>query len=145
MGSLDLTSVFFKCSGGKNQRGASEVSSVSAEGDHVLPARRGEAGECGGVCSNQRPTGPVYSYGLLQLHGWRFGQLEEDGQRAGLASLHWLLWWQVRRFFCGTVRLMVNVFPAASLVGNLSDDYTIGFGKFVDKVIEPQTDMRPSK
>uniref|UniRef100_A0A671XFI0 Integrin beta n=1 Tax=Sparus aurata TaxID=8175 RepID=A0A671XFI0_SPAAU len=33
----------------------------------------------------------------------------------------------------------------ASLVGNLSDDYTIGFGKFVDKVIEPQTDMRPSK
>uniref|UniRef100_A0A7N5ZTX1 Integrin beta n=1 Tax=Anabas testudineus TaxID=64144 RepID=A0A7N5ZTX1_ANATE len=27
----------------------------------------------------------------------------------------------------------------------LSDDYTIGFGKFVDKVIEPQTDMRPSK
>lgn len=47
--------------------------------------------------------------------------------------------------FCGTVRLMVNVLPAASLVGNLSDDYTIGFGKFVDKVIEPQTDMRPSK
>ncbi|XP_026171140.1 integrin beta-4 isoform X2 [Mastacembelus armatus] len=33
----------------------------------------------------------------------------------------------------------------ASLVGKLSDDYTIGFGKFVDKVIEPQTDMRPSK
>ncbi|XP_055085750.1 integrin beta-4 isoform X2 [Periophthalmus magnuspinnatus] len=33
----------------------------------------------------------------------------------------------------------------ASLVGELSDDYTIGFGKFVDKVIEPQTDMRPSK
>ncbi|KAM8730659.1 integrin beta-4-like [Acanthopagrus schlegelii] len=33
----------------------------------------------------------------------------------------------------------------ASLVENLSDDYTIGFGKFVDKVIEPQTDMRPSK
>uniref|UniRef100_A0A3B4BB12 Integrin beta n=1 Tax=Periophthalmus magnuspinnatus TaxID=409849 RepID=A0A3B4BB12_9GOBI len=31
-----------------------------------------------------------------------------------------------------------------SLVGELSDDYTIGFGKFVDKVIEPQTDMRPS-
>uniref|UniRef100_A0A3B3BV19 Integrin beta n=1 Tax=Oryzias melastigma TaxID=30732 RepID=A0A3B3BV19_ORYME len=27
----------------------------------------------------------------------------------------------------------------------LSDDYTIGFGKFVDKVIEPQTDMRPAK
>ncbi|XP_054454661.1 integrin beta-4 [Anoplopoma fimbria] len=26
-----------------------------------------------------------------------------------------------------------------------SDDFTIGFGKFVDKVIEPQTDMRPSK
>uniref|UniRef100_A0A8B9LL02 Integrin beta n=1 Tax=Astyanax mexicanus TaxID=7994 RepID=A0A8B9LL02_ASTMX len=33
----------------------------------------------------------------------------------------------------------------AKLVGTLSDDYTIGFGKFVDKVIEPQTDMRPSK
>uniref|UniRef100_A0A7N5ZSS9 Integrin beta n=1 Tax=Anabas testudineus TaxID=64144 RepID=A0A7N5ZSS9_ANATE len=33
----------------------------------------------------------------------------------------------------------------ASLVEKLSDDYTIGFGKFVDKVIEPQTDMRPSK
>ncbi|KAJ8264147.1 hypothetical protein GJAV_G00145770 [Gymnothorax javanicus] len=33
----------------------------------------------------------------------------------------------------------------AKLVGKLSDDYTIGFGKFVDKVTEPQTDMRPSK
>uniref|UniRef100_A0A671P9Y4 Integrin beta n=1 Tax=Sinocyclocheilus anshuiensis TaxID=1608454 RepID=A0A671P9Y4_9TELE len=33
----------------------------------------------------------------------------------------------------------------AQLVGKLSDDYTIGFGKFVDKVTEPQTDMRPSK
>ncbi|XP_031179745.1 integrin beta-4-like [Sander lucioperca] len=33
----------------------------------------------------------------------------------------------------------------ASLVKQLSDDYTIGFGKFVDKVIEPQTDMRPTK
>ncbi|XP_044035313.1 integrin beta-4 isoform X2 [Siniperca chuatsi] len=33
----------------------------------------------------------------------------------------------------------------ASLVEKLSEDYTIGFGKFVDKVIEPQTDMRPSK
>lgn len=33
----------------------------------------------------------------------------------------------------------------ASLVEKLSSDYTIGFGKFVDKVIEPQTDMRPSK
>ncbi|XP_036383011.1 integrin beta-4 isoform X1 [Megalops cyprinoides] len=33
----------------------------------------------------------------------------------------------------------------AELVGKLSDDYTIGFGKFVDKVSEPQTDMRPSK
>uniref|UniRef100_A0A8C1KDT6 Integrin beta n=1 Tax=Cyprinus carpio TaxID=7962 RepID=A0A8C1KDT6_CYPCA len=31
------------------------------------------------------------------------------------------------------------------VVGTLSDDYTIGFGKFVDKVTEPQTDMRPSK
>ncbi|KAI3365414.1 hypothetical protein L3Q82_010504, partial [Scortum barcoo] len=33
----------------------------------------------------------------------------------------------------------------ATLVEKLSSDYTIGFGKFVDKVIEPQTDMRPSK
>ncbi|XP_016889703.1 integrin beta-4 isoform X2 [Cynoglossus semilaevis] len=33
----------------------------------------------------------------------------------------------------------------ATVVGTLSDDYTIGFGKFVDKVIEPQTDMRKSK
>ncbi|XP_071397592.1 integrin beta-4 [Centroberyx affinis] len=33
----------------------------------------------------------------------------------------------------------------AVLVEKLSDDYTIGFGKFVDKVIEPQTDMRPEK
>ncbi|XP_029977239.1 integrin beta-4 isoform X2 [Sphaeramia orbicularis] len=33
----------------------------------------------------------------------------------------------------------------AVLVKKLSDDYTIGFGKFVDKVIEPQTDMRPRK
>ncbi|XP_059379131.1 integrin beta-4-like isoform X2 [Carassius carassius] len=33
----------------------------------------------------------------------------------------------------------------AELVGKISDDYTIGFGKFVDKVTEPQTDMRPAK
>ncbi|XP_059180647.1 integrin beta-4 [Centropristis striata] len=33
----------------------------------------------------------------------------------------------------------------ATLVEDLSADYTIGFGKFVDKVIEPQTDMRESK
>lgn len=33
----------------------------------------------------------------------------------------------------------------AVLVEHLSNDYTIGFGKFVDKVIEPQTDMRPEK
>ncbi|XP_034049235.1 integrin beta-4 isoform X3 [Thalassophryne amazonica] len=33
----------------------------------------------------------------------------------------------------------------AKLVKDLSDDYTIGFGKFVDKVTEPQTDMRPTK
>lgn len=33
----------------------------------------------------------------------------------------------------------------AILVKKLSDDYTIGFGKFVDKVVEPQTDMRPAK
>ncbi|XP_019939014.2 integrin beta-4 isoform X1 [Paralichthys olivaceus] len=31
------------------------------------------------------------------------------------------------------------------LVKELSSDYNIGFGKFVDKVIEPQTDMRPVK
>lgn len=43
------------------------------------------------------------------------------------------------------VILIAIVFPIASLVQKLSDDYTIGFGKFVDKVIEPQTDMRPSK
>lgn len=36
-------------------------------------------------------------------------------------------------------------FLVASLVKQLSDDYTIGFGKFVDKVVEPQTDMRPAK
>ncbi|XP_056152802.1 integrin beta-4 isoform X2 [Lampris incognitus] len=33
----------------------------------------------------------------------------------------------------------------ATLVEKLSEDYTIGFGKFVDKVVEPQTDMRPIK
>ncbi|XP_026103225.1 integrin beta-4-like isoform X1 [Carassius auratus] len=33
----------------------------------------------------------------------------------------------------------------AQLVDQISDDYTIGFGKFVDKVTEPQTDMRPAK
>ncbi|XP_066560998.1 integrin beta-4 isoform X2 [Amia ocellicauda] len=33
----------------------------------------------------------------------------------------------------------------AKVVEDLSADYTIGFGKFVDKVTEPQTDMRPSK
>ncbi|XP_031699889.1 integrin beta-4 isoform X1 [Anarrhichthys ocellatus] len=33
----------------------------------------------------------------------------------------------------------------ATFVKTLSKDYTIGFGKFVDKVIEPQTDMRPEK
>ncbi|CAL8304419.1 unnamed protein product [Lota lota] len=33
----------------------------------------------------------------------------------------------------------------STLVKSLSDDYTIGFGKFVDKVVEPQTDMRPAK
>lgn len=31
------------------------------------------------------------------------------------------------------------------VVEKLSNDYTIGFGKFVDKVVEPQTDMRPTK
>lgn len=43
------------------------------------------------------------------------------------------------------VILTGHVFPVASLVGRLSNDYTIGFGEFVDKVIEPQTDMRPNK
>lgn len=38
-----------------------------------------------------------------------------------------------------------GAFFVASLVGQLSNDYTIGFGKFVDKVTEPQTDMRPEK
>ncbi|CAL8282508.1 unnamed protein product [Merluccius merluccius] len=33
----------------------------------------------------------------------------------------------------------------ATLVKSLSNNYTIGFGKFVDKVVEPQTDMRPVK
>ncbi|XP_069785428.1 integrin beta-4 isoform X2 [Narcine bancroftii] len=31
----------------------------------------------------------------------------------------------------------------ADVVKNMSNDYTIGFGKFVDKVTVPQTDMRP--
>ncbi|KAG8565719.1 hypothetical protein GDO81_012956 [Engystomops pustulosus] len=33
----------------------------------------------------------------------------------------------------------------ANVVSTLSTDYTIGFGKFVDKVSVPQTDMRPEK
>ncbi|XP_040294729.1 integrin beta-4 isoform X2 [Bufo bufo] len=33
----------------------------------------------------------------------------------------------------------------ADVVRTLSTDYTIGFGKFVDKVSVPQTDMRPEK
>ncbi|XP_067913943.1 integrin beta-4 isoform X2 [Heterodontus francisci] len=33
----------------------------------------------------------------------------------------------------------------ANVVRNMSSDYTIGFGKFVDKVTVPQTDMRPSR
>uniref|UniRef100_UPI00398E4990 integrin beta-4 isoform X2 n=1 Tax=Pristiophorus japonicus TaxID=55135 RepID=UPI00398E4990 len=33
----------------------------------------------------------------------------------------------------------------ADVVRNMSSDYTIGFGKFVDKVTVPQTDMRPSR
>ncbi|XP_060700363.1 integrin beta-4 isoform X2 [Hemiscyllium ocellatum] len=33
----------------------------------------------------------------------------------------------------------------ADVVRNMSNDYTIGFGKFVDKVTVPQTDMRPSR
>uniref|UniRef100_A0A3P9P985 Integrin beta-4-like n=1 Tax=Poecilia reticulata TaxID=8081 RepID=A0A3P9P985_POERE len=42
-------------------------------------------------------------------------------------------------------KLMVCVLPVATVVQEISSDYTIGFGKFVDKVIEPQTDMRPDK
>ncbi|XP_078426971.1 integrin beta-4 isoform X2 [Cetorhinus maximus] len=33
----------------------------------------------------------------------------------------------------------------ADVVRNMSSDYTIGFGKFVDKVTVPQTDMRPAR
>uniref|UniRef100_H3AZC6 Integrin beta n=1 Tax=Latimeria chalumnae TaxID=7897 RepID=H3AZC6_LATCH len=33
----------------------------------------------------------------------------------------------------------------ADFMQRLSHDYTIGFGKFVDKVVAPQTDMRPEK
>ncbi|XP_037664957.1 integrin beta-4 isoform X1 [Choloepus didactylus] len=33
----------------------------------------------------------------------------------------------------------------ARVLGQLTSDYTIGFGKFVDKVSVPQTDMRPEK
>ncbi|KAM9209108.1 integrin beta-4 isoform 2-T3 [Dugong dugon] len=33
----------------------------------------------------------------------------------------------------------------AQVLGQLTSDYTIGFGKFVDKVSVPQTDMRPEK
>lgn len=42
--------------------------------------------------------------------------------------------------------VMGNVlYYVARLVHELSDDFTIGFGKFVDKVVEPQTDMRETK
>lgn len=33
----------------------------------------------------------------------------------------------------------------ANFLRELTDNYTIGFGKFVDKVTAPQTDMRPVK
>ncbi|PNJ87924.1 ITGB4 isoform 8, partial [Pongo abelii] len=33
----------------------------------------------------------------------------------------------------------------ARVLSQLTSDYTIGFGKFVDKVSVPQTDMRPEK
>ncbi|KAM3844897.1 integrin beta-4 isoform 3-T5 [Vipera latastei] len=33
----------------------------------------------------------------------------------------------------------------ANFLRELTDDYTIGFGKFVDKVTAPQTDMRPTR
>lgn len=51
----------------------------------------------------------------------------------------------VKVVMAADVTLTGDVLPAASLVEKLSNDYTIGFGEFVDKVIEPQTDMRPSK
>uniref|UniRef100_A0A8C3APD8 Integrin beta n=1 Tax=Cyclopterus lumpus TaxID=8103 RepID=A0A8C3APD8_CYCLU len=38
-----------------------------------------------------------------------------------------------------------NLKKMAKLVNDLSDDPTIGFGKFVDKVTDPQTDMRQAK
>lgn len=34
---------------------------------------------------------------------------------------------------------------AAEFLQALTSNYTIGFGKFVDKVSSPQTDMRPEK
>lgn len=33
----------------------------------------------------------------------------------------------------------------AEFLQALTSNYTIGFGKFVDKVSSPQTDMRPEK
>lgn len=33
----------------------------------------------------------------------------------------------------------------AEFLQDLTSNYTIGFGKFVDKVSSPQTDMRPEK
>lgn len=33
----------------------------------------------------------------------------------------------------------------AGFLRNLTSNFTIGFGKFVDKVSSPQTDMRPEK
>lgn len=35
--------------------------------------------------------------------------------------------------------------PSAGFLQDLTSNYTIGFGKFVDKVTSPQTDMRPEK
>lgn len=48
--------------------------------------------------------------------------------------------------------LFIHVSPPPSLpplsaefLQDLTSNYTIGFGKFVDKVSSPQTDMRPEK
>lgn len=73
----------FHSPGWEDQHEAPAVPGVTSAADHDLPARRGEDGGRGGVCSYQRSSGSLYSYGLLQLHGWRFGQPEEDGLKAG--------------------------------------------------------------
>lgn len=45
------------------------------------------------------------------------------------------------------ISLFMSLLPplAAEFLQDLTSNYTIGFGKFVDKVSSPQTDMRPAK